>query len=104
MSNFQVNVWFDPLVALIVILFGPETKPNPLALINTETKNERFIGIICQFIYHTIAIGKCWAYLWVPSRVVLVARVAYQESFAVVELQVCKLDDKGKEQIEKAAG
>ena len=32
MFNFQVNVWFDPVVALIVILSGPETKANPFAL------------------------------------------------------------------------
>ena len=32
MFNFQVNVWFDPVVALTVILSGPETKANPFAL------------------------------------------------------------------------
>ena len=50
MFNFQVNVWFDPVVALIVILSGPETKANPLPLIKTEIKSVRFMVIICQFI------------------------------------------------------
>ena len=85
MFNFQVNVWLVPVVALIVILSGPETKDNPLALINTETKSERFMVIICQFICHTIR--KCWASLWVPSDIALVARFAYQELFSVVEVQ-----------------
>ena len=84
MFNFQVNVCVDPVVALIVILSGPETKANPLALINTETESERFIVIICQFILHKIR--KCWASLWVPSHIVLVVRFAFQESFSVVEL------------------
>ena len=88
MFNFQVNVCVDPVVALIVILSGPETKAgfdkHWLALINTETKSERFMVIICQFILHKIR--KCWASLWVPSHIVLVVRFAFQESFSVVEL------------------
>ena len=88
MFNFQVNVWFDPVVALIVILSGPETKANPLALLNTETKSERFMVIICQFICHTIR--KCCASLYVPSVIALVARFAYQELFPVVEVQYLK--------------
>ena len=85
MFNFQVNVWFDPVVALIVISSGPETKASPLTLLNTETKSERFMVIICQFIWHTIR--KCWASLWVPSDIALVARFVYQELFSVVEVQ-----------------
>ena len=85
MFNFPVNVWFDPVVALIVILSGPEPKSNPLALLHTETKSERFTVLICQFICNTIR--KCWVSLWVPSDIALVARFAYQELFSVVEVQ-----------------